>query len=108
MWMMLQQPQADDYVVATGENHSIREVCEVAFHHVGLDYRDWLKVNPALFRPSDVELLIGDCSKAGARLGWRHKRSWKDLVVEMVETDLEQTRRSLQENREPVQSASTR
>jgi GDPmannose 4,6-dehydratase len=92
MWMMLQQPQPDDYVVATGENHSIREVCEVAFSHVGLDYRDWLKVNPALFRPSDVELLIGDCSKARATLGWRHKCSWKDLVVEMVETDLEQTR----------------
>jgi GDPmannose 4,6-dehydratase len=94
MWMMLQQPGPDDYVVATGENHSIREVCEVAFHHVGLDYRDWLKINPALFRPADVELLIGDSSKARKTLGWRHKRSWKDVIVEMVETDLEQAGRA--------------
>src|SRR5215467_1850992 len=89
MWRMLQQPRADDFVIATGENHSIREVCEFAFQHVGLDYRDWVKVNPALFRPSDVELLQGDCSKAQRILGWRHRRSWKDLIVEMVETDLD-------------------
>jgi len=60
MWRMLQQPEAGDYVVATGENHSVREFCEVAFGHVGLDYKDWVKVDPALFRPADVESLIGD------------------------------------------------
>jgi GDPmannose 4,6-dehydratase len=109
MWMMLQQPRPDDYVVATGENHSIREVCEVAFNHVGLDYRDWVKVNPALFRPSDVELLMGDCSKAHEILGWRHKRSWKELVVEMVETDLELAQRELQAGKaEAVQGALAR
>jgi GDPmannose 4,6-dehydratase len=108
MWMMLQQPRPDDYVVATGENHSIREVVEVAFNHVGLDYRDWVKINPALFRPSDVELLIGDSSKARETLGWRHKRSWKDLVVEMVETDLGQAQQGAQVSKadEPVQTLS--
>ncbi|HEY7095827.1 MAG TPA: GDP-mannose 4,6-dehydratase [Terriglobales bacterium] len=95
MWLMLQQPKPDDFVVSTGENHSIREVCDVAFKHVGLDYRDWVKINPALFRPSDVELLMGDCSKAREVLGWRHKSSWKDLVIEMVNTDLDLARREL-------------
>ena len=89
MWRMLQQPQPDDFVVATGENHPIRELVEFAFAHAGLDYRDWVKINPALFRPSDVELLIGDCTKARELLGWQHKKTWKDLVVEMVETDLQ-------------------
>ena len=89
MWRMLQQPQPDDFVVATGENHPIRELVEFAFAHAGLDYRDWVKISPALFRPSDVELLIGDCTKARELLGWQHKKTWKDLIVEMVETDLQ-------------------
>jgi GDPmannose 4,6-dehydratase len=96
MWLMLQQPRPDDYVVATGENHSIREVCEFAFSYVGLKADDWIKINPALFRPADIELLIGDCAKARNVLGWRHKRSWKDLIVEMVENDLEVERRALE------------
>jgi GDPmannose 4,6-dehydratase len=89
MWMMLQQPQPDDYVISTGESHSVREFCEVAFSHVGLDYRDWVTVDPELFRPADVETLIGDSSKARRRLGWFSKVSWKDLAVEMVEADQE-------------------
>ena len=93
MWMMLQQSQPEDFVVATGESHSVREFCEVAFGHVGLDYRDWVKVDSALLRPSDVEALVGDCSKGQRILGWHHKMSWAELAVEMVESDLEQARR---------------
>jgi GDPmannose 4,6-dehydratase len=89
MWLMLQQPEPDDFVIATGETHSVREFCEVAFDHVGLDYRDYIKVDPALLRPADVEILRGDCSKARESLGWESRGHWKDLVVEMVETDLE-------------------
>jgi len=96
MWLMLQQPLPDDYVIATEENHSVREFCEVAFGHLGLDYRDWVKVDPALFRPADVETLVGDCSKARQALGWWHKVSWRDLVLEMVESDMEQVQRMSQ------------
>lgn len=85
--MMLQQTRPDDYVIATGESHSVRELCEVAFGHVGLEYRDWVKVDPALFRPADVETLVGDPSKARLKLGWRNQVSWRDLIVEMVEAD---------------------
>jgi GDPmannose 4,6-dehydratase len=92
MWLMLQQSRPDDYVIATEENHSVREFCEVAFSHIGLDYRDWVKVDPALLRPADVETLVGDCAKARQALGWRHKVSWRDLVLEMVDSDLEQIR----------------
>src|SRR5437762_14344020 len=87
MWMVLQQSRADDYVIATGESHSVRELCEVAFGHVGLEYRDWVKVDPTLFRPADVETLVGNPSKARLKLGWRKQASWRDLIVEMVEAD---------------------
>jgi GDPmannose 4,6-dehydratase len=87
MWQMLQQPEPDDYVIATGENHSVREFCEVAFSHLGLDYRDWVKVDPKLFRPADVEYLVGDPSKARRAFGWKHQTSWKELVIEMVDAD---------------------
>jgi GDPmannose 4,6-dehydratase len=87
MWRMLQQNSPDDYVIATGESHSVREFCEVAFSHVGLDYRDWVKVDRELFRPADVATLMGDPSKARRDLGWRNQISWKDLIVEMVEAD---------------------
>jgi GDPmannose 4,6-dehydratase len=95
MWMMLQQSQADDFVIATGESHSVREFCQVAFGHVGLDYNEWIKIDPKLFRPADVEALTGDCSKAHQVLGWRNRVSWKDLVVEMVEADMENAQRVL-------------
>jgi GDPmannose 4,6-dehydratase len=95
MWMMLQQSQPDDYVIATGETHSVREFCQVAFGCVGLDYEEWIKVDPKLFRPADVEILTGDCSKARQNLGWTNRASWKDLVVEMVETDMELAHRAL-------------
>jgi GDPmannose 4,6-dehydratase len=93
MWRMLQQPEARDYVVATGESHSVREFCEAAFGHVGLDYKDWVKVDPALFRPADVESLIGDASKARRELQWKNEVRWKDLIVEMVDGDLERVQR---------------
>jgi GDPmannose 4,6-dehydratase len=98
MWMMLQQPNPDDYVIATGETHSVREFCDVAFQHAGLNYRDWVKVDPALLRPADVELLVGDCSKARQILGWRNQLSWKDLIVEMVDADQEEIQGSSPES----------
>lgn len=95
MWMMLQQSRPEDYVIATGENHSVREFCEVAFSHVGLNYRDWVKVDPDLLRPADVETLVGNCTKARENLGWRHRINWVDLVIEMVENDLDQAKQML-------------
>jgi GDPmannose 4,6-dehydratase len=89
MWQMLQQDRPDDYVIATGQGRSVREFLELAFSHVGLDYRDWVKFDPKLTRPADVVALLGDASKAQRILGWEHRISFKDLVVEMVETDLE-------------------
>ena len=87
MWLMLQQPEPDDYVIATGETHSVREFAELAFSCVGLDYRDYVVVNEGLFRPSEVNLLLGEASKARKELGWRHKIRFEDLVLEMVVAD---------------------
>ena len=88
MWLMLQQDTADDYVVATGETHSVREFCDAAFAHAGLDYRDHVTIDPALFRPAEVELLLGNPAKAEAALGWRAKIKFRDLVADMVDADL--------------------
>ena len=88
MWLMLQQPQADDYVVATGETHTVRELCEVAFAHVGLDWSRYVSVDPAFVRPAEVDLLIGDASKARRVLGWAPKHSVHELVRMMVDADL--------------------
>jgi GDPmannose 4,6-dehydratase len=87
MWMMLQQPQPDDYVIATGETHSVREFVDLAFSHAGLDYRKFVVSDPDLFRPAEVNLLLGDCAKARARLGWKSTIGFEDLVREMVEED---------------------
>jgi GDPmannose 4,6-dehydratase len=87
MWLMLQQPKPDDYVVASGETHSVREFVELAFSHVNLNYRDYVDIDPELFRPAEVNLLLGDSTKAQRKLGWRHKVSFEDLVREMVEAD---------------------
>ncbi len=89
MWMMLQQDQPDDYVIATGEQHTVREFAKIAFAHLGLDYRDYVTVDPQLLRPADVETLLGDASKARRVLGWSYQLSFKDLVEEMVEADLQ-------------------
>jgi GDPmannose 4,6-dehydratase len=87
MWRMLQRPEPDDYVVATGETHSVREFCEVAFAEVGLDYRDYVTVDQNFYRPAEVDLLIGDASKAHRVLGWEPKVSFPELVREMVLED---------------------
>jgi GDPmannose 4,6-dehydratase len=87
MWMMLQQPEPDDYVVATGETHSVREFVETAFHLAGLDYTKYVVTDQELYRPSEVNVLQGDPSKAKRVLGWRHKTGFADLVREMVEND---------------------
>jgi GDPmannose 4,6-dehydratase len=89
MWLMLQQDEADDYVVATGETHSIRELLDVAFRHVGIDdWADKVFQDPRFFRPAEVDLLIGDPSKAREKLGWTPKVGFEDLVRMMVDNDL--------------------
>jgi GDPmannose 4,6-dehydratase len=87
MHLMLQQPEPDDYVVASGETHSVGEFCELAFAEVGLDYRDFVKLDPALLRPAEVDLLVGDAAKARRVLGWKPTYTFRDLVAEMVRCD---------------------
>jgi GDPmannose 4,6-dehydratase len=94
MWLMLQQEEPGDYVVATGETHSVKEFCEEAFGCVGLDWKDFVKVDPKYFRPAEVDLLLGDPSRAKSRLGWEPKVTFKELVRLMVEADLEGKRRA--------------
>jgi len=88
MWLMLQQERADDYVIATGESHSVRELVEIAFGHVGLDFQKYVRTDPALLRPAEVDHLIGDPSKAHATLGWRPTVDFKTLVTMMVDADV--------------------
>ncbi|OIQ99756.1 GDP-mannose 4,6-dehydratase [mine drainage metagenome] len=88
MRLMLQQPKADDYVVATGEVHSVREFCECAFGHLGLDYRDFVREDSASFRPSEPAPLVGDISKARRLLGWKPQVGFSELVTMMVDADL--------------------
>jgi GDPmannose 4,6-dehydratase len=87
MWLMLQQPRPDDYVIATGECHTVRELAEMAFSYVGLDSRKYLTTDPQLFRPAEVNLLKGDAGKAKRVLGWQHRIGFADLVREMVDAD---------------------
>ena len=89
MWMMLQQDKADDYVVATGETHSVRKFLEIAFAHVGLNYEDYVVVDPEFIRPAEVELLLGNPAKAQAQLGWKPKVSFEQLVTMMVDADMD-------------------
>jgi GDPmannose 4,6-dehydratase len=88
MWLMLQQDQPEDYVVATGETHSVREFLEEAFSHVGLDWQDYVKIDPKYYRPAEVDMLIGNAAKAKAKLGWEPKTTFKELVRIMVDADL--------------------
>jgi GDPmannose 4,6-dehydratase len=88
MWMMLQQDEPDDYVIGTGETHSVREFCELAFGAVGLNYEDYVVVDPKFYRPAEVDLLISDPSKAREKLGWQPQVSFRELVEMMVEADL--------------------
>ncbi len=89
MWLMLQQATPADYVIATGETHTVRELVEVAFSHVGLNYMDFVREDPAFFRPAEVDLLVGDASLAAAQLGWKPTVDFKGLITMMVDADLD-------------------
>jgi len=88
MWSMLQQQAGDDFVVCTGETHSVREFCELAFNTVDLNYEEFVVVDPAFYRPAEVDLLVGDASKARSTLGWEPQTSFEELVHMMVEADM--------------------
>ena len=89
MWLMLQQDTPDDYVISTGETHSVREFCEIAFGHVGLDYNDHVQVDPRYFRPAEVDLLLGDAKKAREQLNWEPRVDFAGLVKMMTAADVE-------------------
>ena len=89
MWLMLQQPRGDDFVIGTGESHSVRQLCELAFGQVGLDYREFVELDPRYLRPTEVDDLLADPSKAEKQLGWKPRTSFKELIRLMMESDLE-------------------
>ncbi len=93
MWLMLQQDRPDDYVVATGRTTSVREMVEIAFAHVGLRVEDHLVIDPALFRPAEVDVLLGNAGKAVATLGWSSRTTLEEMIHEMVDADLDRCRR---------------
>lgn len=92
MWMMLQQDVADDFVIATGRTATVRDMIEIAFRHVGIDPAEHVVINPAFFRPAEVDVLLGDSTKARQKLGWTPETSLEDLICEMVDADLERHR----------------
>jgi len=92
MWLMLQQEAPEDYVICSGETHSVREFCEKAFGFLGMDYRDFVVMNEKFFRPAEVDILLGDCSKAKKNLGWAPSVSFDQLIEDMVANDLESVR----------------
>jgi len=94
MWLMLQQPEAEDFVLATGETHSIRELLEVAFDSLGLDWKKYVEIDPKLIRPAEVDTLCGDASKAREKLGWKPQVSFAELIRMMAQADLELVQRS--------------
>ena len=97
MWMMLQQDEPDDYVISTGETHSVRELVEVAFDAVGLDWKKYVVIDPAFFRPAEVDLLVGDPQKAYDKMGWKPEVTFQELIRRMVKADLARL------NRQPVE-----
>ena len=99
MWLMLQQPEPDDYVVGTGETHSVRELCELAFSYVGLDWKKYVVQDPALFRPADVDLLVADATKARTKLGWKPTVTFEELIKMMVDADLELVKKQMKEGK---------
>jgi len=88
MWMMLQQPDADDYVIATGRTHSVQQLVETAFGHIGLDWHKHVVIDPKFIRPAEVDMLIGDATKARTKLGWEPQVTFEELVATMVDADL--------------------
>ncbi len=95
MWLMLQQDAPDDYVVATGKTSTVREMCETAFSYAGLNYKDYVETDPKLYRPAEVERLLGNPAKAKEKLGWQHKTGMKELIELMVEADLKRIKDGL-------------
>jgi GDPmannose 4,6-dehydratase len=93
MWLMLQQNNPDDYVVATGESHSVQELVELAFAEVGLDWEQYVETDTRYFRPTEVDALQGDASKARQQLGWQPRVGFKELVTMMVQHDLDLAKR---------------
>lgn len=89
MWLMLQSDEPDDYVISTGETHTVEELVDIAFQYVGLDWRDYVVTDPKFVRPAEVDLLLGDCSKAKEKLGWELEVGFRELVEMMVESDLD-------------------
>lgn len=94
MWMMLQQPQAEDYVLATGKTHSVRELLETAFDAAGLDWKKYVEIDPKLIRPAEVDVLCGDATKAREKLGWEPEVTFEELISLMVRADLEAVQRT--------------
>lgn len=95
MWLMLQQPVAEDYVIATGKTHSVERLLEVAFSHVGLDWKKYVEIDPKLVRPAEVDYLCGDAGKAAKKLGWTPKVSFEELIGMMVDADLAAAKQTL-------------
>ena len=95
MWLMLQQPEPDDYVIATGETHSVQELMEVAFSYLDLDYRDFVVIDKQFIRPAEVDLLVGDSSKARKIMGWKPDVDFEGLVKMMVDADLELVKKEI-------------
>lgn len=93
MWLMLQQEAPDDFVIATGKSHSVKEFVQIAFDYAGLNWEDHVEIDPAFLRPAEVDLLIGDSSKAKRELGWEPEVSFKELIKMMVDSDLEKLKR---------------
>ncbi len=94
MWMMLQQDEPDDYVLSSGETHSVREFCEIAFNYVNLNYQDYVKIDEKYYRPSEDVILTGDSSKARKKLGWKNEMKFEEIINEMVENDLKNEKRT--------------
>jgi GDPmannose 4,6-dehydratase len=95
MWLMLQQDNADDYVIATGRTTTVRDMCRIAFSHIGLNYEDYLKIDPKFYRPAEVDILLGNPSKAKEKLGWQPRTSLEELITMMVDADLERVRNEI-------------
>lgn len=93
MYQMLQQPTADDYVIGTGQTRSVRDMIDIAFKHVGLNYQDYVTINPKFLRPAEVDVLLSDPSKAKSRLGWQPSIMFEDLIAEMVDADIQRLSR---------------
>jgi len=95
MWLMLQQDYADDYVVATGETTTVRDMCKIAFEYVGLDYNNYVEIDPRFYRPAEVDVLLGNPEKANEKLGWKANTSLESLIHMMVDADLDRVKSEL-------------